>query len=165
MCWFAACEICVQSVDTARTDAPLATSLRASQRRGLSGTSSTRDWARASVWASVRYVHVYDWPYCKNHKKWPVPEHWGSATHYDGIIKERRWSVKGVVFSGLSNEPIYIPVVVAIFFFRLGGGLRYKYVNVCLPPIHRKGTGTLSVAEHAVVWCKGLVRSWRRGGS
>lgn len=59
---------------------------------------------------------VFDWPYCKNHKKWPVPEHGGSATHYDGIIKERRWSVKGVVFSGLSNEPIYIPVVVAIFF-------------------------------------------------
>lgn len=50
------------------------------------------------------------------------------------------------------------------FFFQTGGGLRYKYVNVCLPPIHRKGTGTLSVAEHAVVWCKGLVRSWRRGG-
>lgn len=122
-CWFAPCEICVQSVDTARTDAPLATSLRASQRRGLSGTSSTRDWARASVWASVGYVHVYDWPYCKNHKKWPVPEHWGSATHYDGIIKERRWSVKGVVFSGLSNEPIYIPVVVAIF-FQIGGGLK-----------------------------------------
>lgn len=69
--------------------------------------------------------------------------------------------MKGVVFSGLSNEPIYIPVVVAIFFQI--GGLRYKYVNVCLPPIHRKGTGTLSVVEHAVVWCKGLVRCWWGG--
>lgn len=40
--------------------------------------------------------------------------------------------MKGVVFSRLSNELIYISVVVTIFFS--DGGLRYKYVNVCLPP-------------------------------
>lgn len=61
-------------------------------------------------------------------------------------------------------SPFTSPLLLQFFFSDWGGGLRYKYVNVCLPPIHRKGTGTLSVAEHAVVWCKGLVRSWRRGG-
>lgn len=74
--------------------------------------------------------------------EWPPT---GPPTLQDDVIKRRRWSVKEVVFWRLSNESIYIRGVVTFFSGGSRGGLRYKYVNTCLPPIHSKGRGAASI--------------------